>query len=358
MKRMIALLCVLPLLLGGCSGWLDGSYHSVTPHKENSTQLDPDNMSATDYDGLLNILTQMIRSGTEEGVITLDAYNRDLIAGDMENAIRQITANDPLAAYAVNNIQYELGTSAGKLAAAVTIDYSVEKSEIRKVITVPSTNMAKDVIANALNQCDTGVVLYINNYTDADFTQYVNEYADLYPDRVIECPAVTANVYPQSGTERVLEVRFTYQNSTDTLKNMQKTIEPIFEASTLLVSGTGDEYQKFSQLYALLMNRFDYQIQTSATPAYSLLEAGIGDARAFAIVFGAMCRRANLDCQIISGTKDGQPWHWNIVRIGERYYHLDLLQCKENGAFRLLSSDSMDRYTWEEFTYPISSAAS
>lgn len=353
MKRIAALVCILPLLLSGCASWLDGSYQSVTPHTENSFQLDPDNLSATNLEELINILTQMVASGTQEGVIALDRYDRDLISRDVTQAITEVTENDPLAAYAVNSIEYELGTSAGKLAAAVTIDYYHAKSEILKIVSVPSTALAKEAVANAMNECRTGIVLYITDYTDEDFVQYAADHAALYADRIMEAPETTVNVYPKSGTARILEVKFAYQTSTNSLKNMQKLVEPIFEAAALLVAGSSDETLKFSQLYSMFMSRFDYQLQTSITPTYSLLQYGIGDSKAFANVFGAMCRKANLDCQTITGTKDGQPWSWNIIRIGETYYHLDLLQCKENGAFQPKQSDAMQNYVWDYLSFPI-----
>lgn len=351
MKRLIALLCVLPLLLAGCN-WFDGSYQSVTPHTENSIQLDPNNLSPTNLDGLISILVQMVRNGVEDGVIVLDKYDRNLISKDLESAIQRITATDPLAAYAVKSMQYEFGSSAGKLAAAITIEYYHGKAEIRKITTVPSTVQAKEAIGNCLNQCDAGIVLYINNYTDEDFAQYVTDYAGLHPDLVMEHPDVTVNIYPETGNERVLEVKFTYQNSVSSLKNMQQAVAPIFEASVLLGSGSTDEEQKFSQLYALLMSRSSYQLQTSITPTYSLLQYGIGDSKAFANVYGAMCRKANLDCQTVTGTKDGQPWHWNIIRIGKAYYHLDLLGCKQAGAFLPKQSDAMTNYVWDYHAFP------
>ena len=353
MKRLVALVCVLPLLLAGCS-WLDGSYHSVKPHTENNIQLNPNNLSPTNLDGIVSILVQLVRSGAEEGVIALDKYDRDKITPDLAAAIEQVTTEDPVAAYAVYSIKYELGSSAGKLAAAISIEYYHGKSEIRQIVTVSTTEQAKEALATALDQCNTDIVLYINNYTDEDFTQYVADYAALNPDLVMECPDTTVNIYPKEGSERVLEVRFAYQNSTNSLKNMQAVVTPIFDASVLLVSGSNDEAQKFSQLYALLMGRFDYQLQTSITPAYSLLQYGIGDSKAFANVYGAMCRKAGLECQTVTGTKNGQLWHWNILRIGENYYHLDLLQSREGGAFRLMTDDNMSNYVWDYFAYPLS----
>ena len=89
------------------------------------------------------------------------------------------------------------------------------------------------------------------------------------------------------------------------------------------------------------MERFDYQIQTSITPSYSLLNHGVGDSEAFAKVYAAMCRSAGLECQTVLGTVDGEVRYWNIIRYDERYAHVDLLYSSRQGAIRELSDAQM-----------------
>ena len=69
MKQIIPLLLAVSLLLSGCGTWLDGNYSNVTPHKENITQPDTGNMTATTYSDLVAALEQMILFCTESGVI-------------------------------------------------------------------------------------------------------------------------------------------------------------------------------------------------------------------------------------------------------------------------------------------------
>lgn len=354
MKRMIAALCVLPLLLSGCSSWLDGSYHSVTPHTDSNNPIDTENLSASNYDSLQSILSRIIQSGIDSSTISVPQYDQESIARDMEKAIRYTLTFDPIAAYAAENITYELGTSAGQPAVAVAVSYVHDRSELQNIVTVPSVAMAKDAVANALNQCKSGVVLYINDYSPTDFEQWVDDYVAEHPDKVMERPSVNVTLYPDTGIDRVLELKFTYQNSTEHLKNMQQTLAPIFDAAVLIVSGSSDQTQKFSQLYSFLMGLRDYQLQASITPAYSLLHHGVGNSEAFANVYGAMCRKANLECMTISGTKDGQAWFWNIINIDGNYYHVDVLQCKQTGVFRPVHANEMSGYVWDYSASPIS----
>ena len=155
-----------------------------------------------------------------------------------------------------------------------------------------------------------------------------------------------------TGESRVVELIFSYQTSRDALRRMQAQVKPVFESAVLYVSGDGDEYQKFSQLYAFLMERFDYKQETSIRPAYCLLRHGIGDSRAFAQVYAALCRDAGLTCMSVTGTRDGEPWTWNIIRDGEKFYHVDLLRCSADGKYREQTDEEMEGYVWDYSEYP------
>ena len=149
-----------------------------------------------------------------------------------------------------------------------------------------------------------------------------------------------------------MELSFTYQNSREALRQMQQQVRPVFEAASLYVSGEGSDHQKFSQLYGFLVERFDYKLETSITPAYSLLCHGVGDSRAFAEVYASMCRRVGLECLIVTGTRDGDPWTWNMVKDGEKYYHVDLLRRLDSSDFREYSDGEMGGYVWDYSAYP------
>ena len=133
---------------------------------------------------------------------------------------------------------------------------------------------------------------------------------------------------------------------------MQSQVQPVFDSASLYVSGEGEDYQKFSQLYAFLMERFDYKFDTSITPAYSLLRHGVGDCRAFATVYAAMCRSAGLECITVTGTRSGEPWTWNIILDDGCYYHVDLVRSNLAGQFRELTDSEMRTYVWDYSEYP------
>lgn len=359
MKRFAGLLLCVALLLSGCSAWGDGFFASVTPHRQQGVQTWEESVTVDNYPQLCYVLKQMVASGTESAIISVVRYDQDAISDGLLQATQEVKTTDPIAAYAVEDITYELGTNNGQPAAAIQIRYTHTKTEIRKIRSVQNMDAAKSAIGQALEQCVTGVVLYVESYSDGDFAQMAEDYADENPQIVMETPQITVNVYPETGESRVVELRFAYQTSRDVLRSMQTQVSSVFDSAAIYVGGYSEEQEKYRQLYAFLMEFLvegDYQLETSITPSYSLLRHGVGDAKAFATVYAAMCREAGLECSVVSGTKEGAPWYWNMVQVDGNYYHVDLNRCSAAGGYQQLIDAEMEGYVWDFFAYPESVA--
>ena len=351
MKRtLLPLFFALSLLLGGC-GWLNGSFVSVTPHEAPKQVAHADTITAANYKDFLAALKQLVAAGTEVAAIHVEEYPEDTLEAGVRRAVFNVTHSDPVGAYAVEDIQYEIGSSSGLPAVSITVTYRHNSTELQRIRRAADSSQARTIVANALESYEAGIVLLVNRYEETDFSQFVQDYANDHPETIMEVPKVTQAQYGV-GDSRVVELIFSYQTSRDSLRRMQAQVKPVFDSAVLYVSGDGDDYQKFSQLYAFLMERFEYKQETSITPAYSLLRHGTGDSRAFAQVYAAMCRDAGLTCMTVTGTRDGEPWTWNILLDGEEYYHVDLLRCSENGRYREQTDAEMEGYVWDYSEYP------
>ena len=352
MKRLALLLAVVCLFLSGCS-WMNGSYSSITPHKQHSAGNESAVESADSYLQLRTALENMVLAGTESSVITVEKIPQDRLEDFLEMAVRYVGDSFPMGAYAVEEIRYELGTLGGTTAVAVEIQYLHGRQEILSVLQVADMEEVRKLIGNAMTQYEPGLVMLVSDYQVADIHQMVEDYAEENPGAVMEIPETSVQMHPKSGRQRILELKFTYQSSRDSLRAMGDTVARVFNSAALYVSHDASDSQKLSQLYSFLMERFsDYQIKTSITPAYSLLNHGVGDSNAFAVVFAEMCQRAGVESHVVVGTRLGEPWSWNIVLQDGLYYHVDLLACRQLGGYVPMDDSQMGDYVWDYSAYP------
>ena len=354
MKRFAAIMLLLAIAftLCGCDMWMDGTYYSVTPHREDNYGENLESVEVTGFTQMQTAIEELVASGRESGVMYVSGLETSRLDTFMKMAVNNVTTWDAVGVYAVESITYEVGNNAGRTAIAVDITYNRSRSDILRIKHTKDMDEAKTEIYAALEDFEAGVVVLVNDYVTTDFVQLVRDFVDLNPDVCMEMPQVVASIYPESGSERVVELSFTYQTSRDTLRVMQNYVQPVFEAAVLNVIGEEGESAKFSRMYSFLMERNDYRVETSLTPSYSLLRHGVGDSKAFAVVYSAMCREAGLDCQIVSGTRDGKPWSWNIICEDGVYYYVDLVRSVSYGTMMRMTEGNMSGYVWDYSAYP------
>ena len=348
-KRRLAALLLAAAVLAGCD-WMDGSYVSVTPHQVAVSQT-PDAGARTvgSYAQLRSALISMIDSGAESGLFSLVEYPREDVQADMERAVAYAMGTYPVGAYAVETIDYAVGTGLGSSAMTVDITYRADRVDTENIRTVRWTSGAESAVEDALDEMADTLVLQITGYTDMDFEGIVRRYAEENPDRIMEIPEVSVGIWPDSGDARVVELKLRYRTDREILRTMREHVLPVFSSAALYVTGQADQRTKFQQLHAFLMERFDYTIESTTTPSHSLLCRGAGDSRAFALVYAAMCRRIGLNAVTVSGTREGESCCWNLIRIDGAWYHLDLLGSRR---FQPMTDDGMTGYEWDREAYP------
>ncbi len=356
-RRIVPIVAAVCLLLSGCS-WMDGNYSNVKLHEDHAQVSDSREVTASNYAELLDALYDLVSLGKEKGVIYIGEMDQSRLDFFVEAAVKRTMNKTPLGAYAVEDIHCEIGTSNGKPAVAVEIAYLHGRSEIRQIRSVADMEEAEKVIYQSLCSCDASLVLQVDHYEQVDIAQIAQNYGVNNPEIVMEVPQVTVGVYPESGSERILEIIFTYQNSRDVLRQMQTQVSYMFEAATLYVSDDSADSVKLARLYGFIAGLgYEFQYDTSITPAYSLLRHGVGDSKAFASVYAAMCRQAGIECHIVTGTRDAQAHDWNIVYDGDRYVHIDLQRSIELGSFAEFSDKQMNGYVWDYSAYPACEAS-
>jgi len=345
-KVILLTLCVCTVL-PGCSLWMDGAYSSVSKNHSSGGNRNEEAVVVASYQQMCDALSEIVEEGALKSLFYVIDLPENSIEYYIDMAIDYVLRTNPIGAYAVHEINYEVGTNMGTPAVALEINYRHTHAEVLRIKQAQGMFELQELILSALERYEAGTVIRVKNYRNIDLIQSIEDYIDLNPQKCVEMPQISVSSFPELGQERVLEISFTYQTSRDTLRVMQQSVNDVFVSAQLYINPDDEDTEKYAQLYSFLMERYDYTVETSITPAYSLLRHGVGDSKAFATVFSAMCRQVDLDCQVISGTKHGVSWHWNVILMDDAYYHIDLLECDANGTFAMKLSEDMQGYVWD-----------
>ncbi len=353
MRRAVLFLALFILtgVLAGCTSWMTGSYVSVKPHAEVYAQTEPqDTEVASYYQQLRDAFLILVERYSDKGVVDVSQYGSAL-ESDLERAAAYVTDQDPMGAYAVSKIQYELKEVGARRVAAVEISYRKTLEEMQEIQAVWGPEGVRTKVATALDAFTQKLTLRVSGYETLDLTKMVEDYYSSHLNSVMECPRVTASLYPRTGTVRLMEIRFHYSTSQETMRSMRREVQTIFSSASGYVGKQLPDLAKATRLYSFLMALYS-EAGPSVTPAYSLLCQGVGDSESFALVYAALCRQSELECQVVRGTHGGKTWYWNIVCLDGVYYHVDLMGDRELGRLNLRSDPDMEAYDWDQSAYP------
>ena len=356
--RMIGLCLGFLLLLTGC-GFVSNEYVSVTPHTESYSQPEGDEaVTVSNYTELKNAILSFVEDGVEEAVLTADAYTGD-IDEDYEIAYKYITETNPAGAYLVEEIVPEIIRAGSYFKLSLTIHYRNTPMELASARTVRGTSGVEEELRAALRDCSERLLLRVSDYETMDLEGMAAQCFEEDLTTVMAKPQVSTQIYPDQGNLRIVEMNFTYPRSVAELKVMQSAVNTIMNSAYGYVSYGQSEMEKAMLLYSFLSERHAYIEDTSETPAYALLCEGVADSRAFAAVYSAMCTQAGLRCTIVHGTKNGEPYDWNILELDSGTWHVDPFEDEQNGLRELqfLTDAVMYGYEWDKEAYPVCAGA-
>ena len=354
MKYRLAVLCLtLAVLLSGCR-FLPDSYVSVAPHTDSYPQKTEESLTVEDYTELKNALLSLVEEGVEEAELTTGAYSGD-IEQDYDTAVAYITGINPMGAYVVDSIDKEIIRAGTYYKLNLRFRYRHSHAELAKAMTVRGMIGTRNAVAAAVGDSAERLLLRISGFEQMDFDAMVAELSDQDITKVMARPTVKAEVVPNSGSVRIVELDFTYPREPAELRVMQSAVNTIMNSAYGYVRFVRSDLERAILLYSFLTERHDYIVESSETPAYALLCEGVADSRAFAEVFGTMCNRAKVKCTVVHGTKNGEPYEWNILELESGTWHVDVLADEQAGLREpsLRSDAEMGGYTWDTQAYPV-----
>ena len=137
MRRVICviLLIITVLSISGCSLFSE-TYVSQHPHQGDNHSNQAGQQMASSYPEIYAALASLVGQGETTGVIILSGINEQVGRSYMQAAVKNVMSQDPVGAYAVENVRFDMGTNAGRMAVGVQIQYSRSRADIANIKTV------------------------------------------------------------------------------------------------------------------------------------------------------------------------------------------------------------------------------
>lgn len=352
MKPRFAALCcaaLLALTASGCSALLNREYASSSVHVEYPVSEDASVLQAENYPELVNAFLYLIGEHQDTGVIRLSNYTDD-VSTDVEAARREVCTEDPLGAYAVEDLQTVTTRVVSYYEVTVTIQYARSAEEVAAIVPVTGSTAIKQTLSAAMESFSEQCAVRVSYFTGdtAAMEQLARQtYLDT-PLAALAEPDIQVTLYPNQGTSRIVEFSLTWPEDTEALDMRRSELES--HALTLL-ERLGEEADTLTveQLCAALRETASY-VPTGGTTAYDALVRGRANDQGFALALRLLCQLADLEATVAEGTLLDAPHFWLIVYTQEGYRHLD--PTAEEPLYATDDAFHAAGYAWEESRYP------
>lgn len=355
MKRLISIILFL-LLLTGCS-LVPNEYSSSKPHESMEQVPLPEAVVVTDAESLKDAILRYVKAGSTEGSIRAANYDGN-VEEDLVQAVYDVARLDPVGAYAVDYIGHNCARIVGYYEIRLNIVYRRTARDIASIQMAYSPEQLQGQVERALMTYDDHLALQVNEGQEFDIAAIVERYCLENPAEMVETPDVQTAIYPESGTERIVEVNFLYHNTPEELTEQKQAVEESVSAAAEYIRYRSSDRDKTQLLYTYLTERFTYKEAPTTAPVYSALCEGTADPLGLSQGFRLICRKAGVTCYTVKGLLDGQEHYWNIVSDDGDFRHVDLYSCvTTGGGIRFMTDWEMGRYYWNGQDYPVCVAA-
>ncbi len=123
------------------------------------------------------------------------------------------------------------------------------------------------------------------------------------------------------GSNTTLKLDFTYKTTLKEEQAVDKKVKSVLQA---MVLEDASDYEKVKEIHDYIINRVSYDRQLTKTSAYDALIDKSAVCEGYSMLAYLMFTEAGLETRIISGTGDGVPHAWNIVKVNGKWYNIDL----------------------------------
>lgn len=357
MKHKLCLLLTAVLfisMLSGCSVLFSDTYHSETDFQGNQPiNLVSDYQTVQNYAELRRLVFGLMNRHEETLFLRFAGYTGNVVS-DIASVCNAVKTESAYGAYCVDYISYDLTQIVSYYEAVISISYTYSLEELQAMQTINHMDSFEDLIADALQDESENIVARVNNGLSdhAAVLELLQQTIRNHPLSISYLPKFSVKIYSGNSSQKIYDVTIQYDETvqndsrlTEMKTQLERAEQEIRKGDAALMLGDAAIY---------LSNTCEFS-DVGDTTAYDALVAGKANSEGIASAFKALCDRLDVECLVVSGQIDRQKHCWNIVRLENAYYHVDVsvLETKNPEKVPFLSDAQQQvRYWWDPASYP------
>lgn len=376
--KLIISAVLTAVLLSGCAALWEREVYERFPHVvQEDVDIEATALKATSYDTLKTVIINVIRSGMTEADIRVTDYPGELTSKSLSTLLNDIQKSEPIGAYAVEYIAYELTRVLSQYTVSLSIIYRLDIPPVKQI---SGSKELRETVTAALLEYETSLTVEMPYFyaQEHDVVSMVRSYYYSNPAWAIEYPKVTVTLYPSSDSSlrRIIELELEYdtpgvalrQKSFRTNVAADVIVEniPTFDSdaeieavqTTLWLHDTLCEIVRYDEDTAILAVNKDERQDGDPYTAYGALVGNSAVSEGYAMSFRLLCDYLGLSCLVVTGQWNGYDHAWNLVRIGDAWYHLDVAR-DDMGPVPIYEHFLMNdqeaagaNFSWDHTQYP------
>ncbi|HDR4604051.1 S-layer homology domain-containing protein [Bacillus cereus] len=221
----------------------------------------------------------------------------------------------------------------------------------------------KDEVQKRINTYETNITLPYKT-TNSNTKEVMNTLFNAYKEVASKNEYTNYNrsnvSYGLSGSpgNYTFTLKITYRETKEQTEYVMKQAKAI--VSSITQAGM-DDHEKVKAIHDYVVKHVSYDTSYKAYTAYEALVNRSAVCQGYALLTYQLLKEAGIENHFVVGTGDGQPHAWNLVKIENKWYHLDTTfddpvpdeQGRVTYSYFNLSDEQIARnHEWNRGDYP------
>ena len=355
MKRVILawMLAAVVLSLSGCSALFSNTYYSEKDF-QSSQGLDlSSNEVVQNYAELRRLVFGLLNEHEESLELVFSGYTGNVVS-DIASVCNAVTTENAYGAYCVDYVSYDLTQIVSYYEAVITVAYRYTQEELAEMQSTNNLDSFAELVAGELEKESEQVIVKVNNGTNDKTTvlELLEQVIRNNPLAISYYPKISVDVYSGNSSQKIYKVNVIYDGNVDNQARLSGMKSAVDKAAVAVRKGNTAQTIVAAAQYLADSCKVDVE---GGNTAYDALCREFADSEGIASAFKALCDKADIECMVVSGSMEKMDHYWNIVKIDDAYYHVDISILKELGASKALllrDADKQKDCWWDQSEYP------